>query len=249
MKFSKSKFNLVIDIIMFLVLMAIVGIGLLIKYVLVPGTIRNELYGKNTELFFLNLDRHQWGSIHLVLGFIMLFLLILHIYFHWNMIVCIFRNMVQSKKNRIILTGSLVLITVILALMPLFIKPEVRKEEPEKKHQRQSHFNENAKSNSGSLKLNNNTRSNSGSPKLNNNTRSKNEIKESKNHDEYSNIEVQGYMTLNEVSQKYNIPVEKLASHLNVPVKYKNERLGRLRKQYGFRLSELKSYIQNRGTN
>jgi hypothetical protein len=100
-KINKLKLNLVIDLIMFLVMMAVAGIGFMIKYVLVPGSERNEIYGKGVELFYWGLDRHQWGNIHLILSLILLFLLLLHIFFHWNQIVHVLgvRQNSLFKKN------------------------------------------------------------------------------------------------------------------------------------------------------
>lgn len=40
----KPKFNLVIDFIMMLVMMAVAGLGFLMKYVLLPGYKVNEVY-------------------------------------------------------------------------------------------------------------------------------------------------------------------------------------------------------------
>ena len=58
-KMNKSKLNLIIDFIMLIILIVIAGIGFLIKYVLVPGFKRNEIYGQDMELYFWGLDRHQ----------------------------------------------------------------------------------------------------------------------------------------------------------------------------------------------
>jgi hypothetical protein len=65
---TKPKLNLVIDAIMFIDLMAVAGLGFLMKYVLLPGYKINEVYGSGVELSFLGLDRHQWGPIHLILA-------------------------------------------------------------------------------------------------------------------------------------------------------------------------------------
>ena len=51
-------------------------------------------------------------------------------------------------------------------------------------------------------------------------------------------------MTINEVAKKYNVSAQELASFINVPVGNNDERLGRLRKRYGFQLSDLRGYIE-----
>lgn len=122
---DKSKLNLSIDVILLLLMMPIAGIGFLMKYVLLSGIQRNPIYGNNVELEFWGLSRHEWGKIHLVLSLIFLVLLILHIYFHWNMIIHIFKRMIPDKTIRIV---SAVLLTVVGLLMfsfPLFVKPEI----------------------------------------------------------------------------------------------------------------------------
>jgi hypothetical protein len=47
---KKAKLNLVIDALLLLCMAAMAGIGLLMKYVLVPGFKRWEIYGRNVEL-------------------------------------------------------------------------------------------------------------------------------------------------------------------------------------------------------
>ena len=55
---EKSKLNLIIDGLLLLCITVIVGIGFLIKYVLVPGYQRWQIYNRNVDLFFWGLDRH-----------------------------------------------------------------------------------------------------------------------------------------------------------------------------------------------
>ena len=83
---DKSKANLIIDALLFLCVMAITGIGLLMKYVLLPGKETTAIYGRKVDLFLFGMDRHAWGRIHLILAFVFLGLLTLHVVLHWNMI-------------------------------------------------------------------------------------------------------------------------------------------------------------------
>ena len=122
---KKSKLNLVIDALLLLCLAAIAGIGLLIKYVLVPGYQRWEIYGRNVSLFLWRLDRHQWGTIHFIIGLIFLALLVLHIILHWQMIVGIYRRLIPNRFARWITALILLVVTIILFAFPYFVKPEV----------------------------------------------------------------------------------------------------------------------------
>ena len=74
---NTAKFNLIIDVLMFLCIAAIAGIAFLIKYTLVPGFERWEIYNRNVDLSLWGMGRHSWGSIHYVIGLVLLALLVL----------------------------------------------------------------------------------------------------------------------------------------------------------------------------
>lgn len=122
---EKSKLNLIIDGLLLLCIASIVGIGLLIKYVLVPGYMRWEIYGRNVEMFFWGLDRHQWGTIHLVIGIVFLALLVLHVVLHWSMIIGIYRKLIPNHFARWITALILIFMTIFLFTFSYFVKPEV----------------------------------------------------------------------------------------------------------------------------
>ena len=110
----KTKINFLIDGLMFIVMMAIGGIGFLIKFVLLPGSERWEIYESNVDLFLWGWDRHQWGDLHLILGYILLGLLVLHIVFHWNQIKGFLKKTIPSRSTRIILTVIFISICLVV---------------------------------------------------------------------------------------------------------------------------------------
>jgi hypothetical protein len=122
---EKSKLNLTIDGLLLLCIAAIVGIGLLIKYVLVAGYLRWEIYGRNVEMFFWGLDRHQWGTIHLVIGIVFLALLVLHIGLHWSTIIGMYSKLIPNRFARWLTALILILITIFLIAFSYFVTPEV----------------------------------------------------------------------------------------------------------------------------
>ena len=69
---QKSVLNFSINATMTLCMSAIIGIGFLIKYTLISGQERREIYGRNVELYFIGMDKHQWGMLHLILAFVFL---------------------------------------------------------------------------------------------------------------------------------------------------------------------------------
>jgi hypothetical protein len=211
---TKPKLNLVIDAIMFVDLMAVAGLGFLMKYVLLPGYKINEVYGSGVELSFLGLDRHQWGTIHLILALFMVFLLVLHIIFHWDMILSIFRRMIITRRVRVVTGLLLGIIGLALVVLPFSFKPEVS--EDGRKHNRNRVSGINVPRTADTM------------------------------HYHYNQVEIDGTMTLNEISAKYNIVVEELAGVINVPVAFSQERLGRLRKRYDFKMDDLRVFVMSK---
>ena len=121
----KTRLNLVIDILLFLTMMLISGIGFLNKYTLPPGKERWEIFERNVDLFWLGLDRHEWGTIHLYLGIFFLILLIFHIIFHWTMIKSMFRLLIKNSILRKVFIAIICLTSIIFLLFSFFIEPQI----------------------------------------------------------------------------------------------------------------------------
>lgn len=234
---NKTKINLVIDTAMLLVLMAIAGLGFLIKYVLIPGYKRIAVYPGDVELYFMGLTRHEWGKIHLLLGFAFLLLLLIHIILHWDMIGCIFRQMISGKAMRRFIAVFLGILCFILLFIPLVMKPEVVS--LQRKHIHSKTASRLPVNNHGNI---------TGSDQV----EKKEIIFKKDNHDRqpgsshehpYSEIDVYGYMTLCEAAAKYEVDATELSIALNIPPGLSDMRIGRLRRQYGFRNNEIKDAI------
>ncbi|MCF6156179.1 MAG: DUF4405 domain-containing protein [Candidatus Brocadia sp.] len=138
MALDKSKVNLVIDALMFLCVMAMAGIGLLMKFVLLPGKDTWAVYGRKVELFLFGMDRHQWGTLHLIIAFAFLGLLVLHILLHWKVILSFYGRLIGSKVARRIIATIIVVVSVFLVAFSLFVKPEVQEPERKGRHLRES---------------------------------------------------------------------------------------------------------------
>lgn len=131
---KKPVLNFVINSAMALCMAAIIGIGFLIEFTLISGQKRRVIYGENVDLYFMGMDRHQWGNLHLILGFILIGLLVLHIFLHWNIIKSVYNKAIKRPiLNKVIASGFLV-ICLLLIFLPLFIKPEIKTNGKQKKH-------------------------------------------------------------------------------------------------------------------
>ncbi|MCD4773266.1 MAG: DUF4405 domain-containing protein [Bacteroidales bacterium] len=122
---NKSKLNIIINAVMFICLMAVAGMGFLMKFVLIPGQERWVKYGENVELSLFGLDRHEWGTIHLILGFALLALLIVHIILHWNVILCTYKKIIPNAKIRILVTTSFIILCFLLLTSPFLVNTSV----------------------------------------------------------------------------------------------------------------------------
>lgn len=120
---TKTRINFWIDFLMFLLMVYLTSSGLLMKYVLFPGSQRQEKYGSNVDLYFFGIDRHEWGSIHFVVGLILLVLLALHVIFHWKNIKGIYGRLVHSVYRRRILAWALGLVCLIILVLPFLMAP------------------------------------------------------------------------------------------------------------------------------
>ncbi len=241
---SKGKWNFIIDAIMFVLMAAIAGLGLLIKYVLLPGTERWIKYGRSVDLTFWGLDRHDWGRIHLILALVLVALLALHIILHWNLTVCLFKNLISGKKSRIFSTIFLVVITVVLVIFPFFIQVDVY--DTATGRERFHSLSEGVTPAEIETKTSDNNKSEGESFEIEKPVQKIEEHKEHEHHDIDPSIEVKGYMTLSEISRKYNIPEDYFKSKLDLPSSVSgSDQLGHLRKQYGFKMSEIELIISN----
>jgi Domain of unknown function (DUF4405) len=120
---TKGKLNFVIDAIMFLCLMAIVGLGFMMEYVMPPGRRLWEIYGSNPNITWLGGDRHDWGDIHFYLALAFLTLLVLHIVLHWSQILGLFHRLVPNPRTRFKVALTFLLISLLLIYFPFVITP------------------------------------------------------------------------------------------------------------------------------
>jgi len=231
---KKAKLNFIINAIMFLCMSAIVGIGFLIKYNLISGQERWMIYGRPVELYWLGLDRHQWGYIHLLLAFALLFFLAVHLVLHSTLIKSVYKKIIALKAIRKTFVMAFASISILLIFSPFVIKADVYEKNDHEKHEafktNQHQFN--------SSKQNSNHRENLFLDKAE-------RMSEAKvDHHDKQTIDIKGYMTLEMISEKYNVPCRLIKQKLGISGKdIDQEKLGRLKKKYDFKVSKIKEII------
>ncbi len=121
---KRSVLNILIEAVSLVVFVTMISTGLLIKYVLPPGSGRVEkmLYagGRREHAIDLywGLSRHEWGEIHFWLALAFLVLLIVHLILHWNFIRAMTfgtKGRPQSLKRRLV--SACVVFTIFVLLI------------------------------------------------------------------------------------------------------------------------------------
>ncbi|MDX9928594.1 MAG: DUF4405 domain-containing protein [Bacteroidales bacterium] len=142
---SKNTLNLILDTILLFLMLLMAGIGFLMRYTLLSGEERVAVYGRNVDLEFLGLTRHQWGDLHLIVSITFLSLLLLHIILHWTCIECFFRKKIPSRPLRTTLTVIAVIIILMSLLGPFFLRPQQVPFQPQYRNRQFYNYNQNGR--------------------------------------------------------------------------------------------------------
>lgn len=106
----RSTLNFVIDAVSLLVMLAMISTGLLIRYVLPPGS----RGGGGLSLW--GWTRHDWGDLHFWLALALGGLLLLHVALHWTWVCALIRGHAPLMSNwkRNLYGGAFVALTAAL---------------------------------------------------------------------------------------------------------------------------------------
>lgn len=114
---KRSKLNSLVDLISFAAFVFLTSTGVLVRYVLPPGS------GHFTTLF--GLDRHDWGNIHFWVALAFFACLSAHLFLHWKWIVALIKGRKREGSAVRAGLGILGLVTVLaLSLAPLLVPTE-----------------------------------------------------------------------------------------------------------------------------
>jgi len=123
---NKSNIKFVVDALLFLCMAALAGIGFLMKYVLLPGSEAQIKYATKVHLSWLSLDRHEWGTIHLVIALVLAGLLILHIVLNWKQVLTMFQKLIGGQAPRKVISVVFVTISLVFLIFPFVVEPEIQ---------------------------------------------------------------------------------------------------------------------------
>jgi hypothetical protein len=123
---KKARANLIIDVVAFAFFLALVSTGIVLKYMLPPGSGRfgTEPHGEGggrPVATVWTLSRHEWGDIHFWVSVGLLAAMVLHIFLHWRWIYGAVRGRASGSSGRRLAAGGFALLALIaMAAAPLF---------------------------------------------------------------------------------------------------------------------------------
>ena len=234
---TRTKLNFIIDGLMFMTMIAMAAIGLLMKFTLLPGSKSWEVYGQNVNLTLWGLDRHQWGTIHLILGYVFFGFLLLHIILHWKIIKIYYRLLIRKKGIRILLTWIIVIVCLLFLSFAFFAPFKVTPFGIG-----EGHLN---KGQQAKLRMEEAIQKQAAEKKPHDQHQEDTTPSDHEHHKSPS-IQVNGQMSLREVAGTYHIPSDSIKFFLGISLSTSDrERLGRIKRRTLFQMSDIERYIKS----
>jgi hypothetical protein len=212
----KNKLNYLVDAIALVLMMGMVATGLVVRYVLPPGS-SGRGGGRGYVLWGYN--RHAWGDVHFWLSIFLIVMLAVHLFLHWawiygstqRVVVGCERPIPPTRRRKAVM--GVAFSAAIVGLIGSFFWLA-----------------------SGNVRP---AQAGVTAP-----TPAPVETQPAVHVDEL----IHGSMTLRDAALAVGMMPEDLRSALHLPVDVSlDERLGRLRRQYGFELDEVRAILREQG--
>jgi hypothetical protein len=127
----KADLNFLVDVLAFVAFVILTATGLLVRYVLPPGS------GHSRSLW--GMDRHEWGELHFWIAVALLACLALHLLLHWRWVVSMVKGRPREGSSfRVALSFVGLLALVALVVAPFLVPVEQSSEKGEPPHRQRS---------------------------------------------------------------------------------------------------------------
>jgi hypothetical protein len=209
-------------------MVAMISTGLVIRYLLPPGS-GGRSGGQGLTLW--NLGRHDWGDLHFWLALGLIVLLLLHVTLHWGWVYATTQRLVMPVRTngsagtlRHWASGA-VAFAVIAALIGGFMGRASRDVRISDVH---------SSADIGGPRMSDASAEGATAP-----------ARQSEGSESHDDSGIRGSMTLREAAATMQISVDQLRAALRLPDTVgADERLGRLRRVYDFEMSDVRSAPQ-----
>jgi len=93
----RNEWNLLIDVLAALVMLALIATGLVVRYTLPAGS---GGHGGSGGLVLWGLNRHGWGDVHFWLAVALGGLMVLHVALHWRWVCATVRHVLGRSNQK-----------------------------------------------------------------------------------------------------------------------------------------------------
>lgn len=102
---KRTSLNFIVDLVSFIDLLGLVFTGIIMKYILPPGTGgRGQLLhtgqGREHIKQLWSMTRHEWGDVHFYLALLFVIFMVVHIILHWGWIKNCFKSLIGFSQQR-----------------------------------------------------------------------------------------------------------------------------------------------------
>jgi hypothetical protein len=216
-KMKKSDWQYLVDTLLFLSVVGIALIGFLMGVVIPKGPTTPE-----SSKYFLGLHRHQWSNIHFYLSIAFVVFVTIHILFSWKWIKNKSRQIFKERWNTALISTAVA--SVLLVFLFWAIYPKVPGAYEDYGVRASVRSGQQAKSDEKTPRAEENILYEDGSVY----------------------VVITGQTTLKQAEKATGIPAKTLAAELGIPSNIsRDDTFGRLRKQYGFSLLEVRDVISD----
>ncbi|MBD3414096.1 MAG: DUF4405 domain-containing protein [Candidatus Aminicenantes bacterium] len=256
---DKSKWKYLIDVLLFICLVGLAGIGYLQGLVLEEGPVEDV-----SKKYFMGLHTHQWGHIHFYISIAFTVLIIIHLILSWNWIKsCTKKIFKKGWKSALIgiLAVSLCVPLIIWAFSPKYSEKYAEFGTKSGRGRQISapaeQIKEPVPTNKETSEIPRTQKKQQPKQKQDSIDSQETVLKQEELHEDEreftrgrldtkdTGIMITGQMTLWDLEEKTGIPKSTLLKELGIPNSVpSNESLGRLKRRYNFTMQELRDKIE-----
>lgn len=233
----RNTLNYIVDTVALILMLAMIGTGLVMRYLLPPGS-GGRGGGEGRSLW--SLGRHDWGGLHYWLAIGLIALLLLHVALHWGWVYATTRRLARSNGTgepigaaQRWVSGTIVTL-ILTAGVGVFLWIGAGDVESHR-----GAGGRGGRAAMGGLGPHEALEAPPG--------QSDAEASMPTDAEAHEDMGIRGSMTLAEAASTLGIPPEQLRGALGLPATVSlEERLGRLRREYGFEMSDVRNAARPR---
>ena len=229
---KRTNVNFLVDALSLVALVLLAATGAIIRYVLPAGS------GHGSALW--GLDRHGWGHVHFWIAVAFCVAMVVHLALHWGWITCVVRWDTRGKpKGRAALALIALIALLVLAAAPFFGTVEEIEEgrrggrAGEREGRAREYEGGSVEHEGGDAEYEDGSVGHEGGDA------------EHRGEDHT----IHGSMTLRDVQELTGVPADHIITTLRLPADVpRDERLGRLRRSYGFEIDDIRRIVSGYGS-